>query len=180
MGWTGLHREKGLTNREFFEREFPNTLTVHGKVVADATVKGVYYAAVKGTADDPDKVWALVVLTRRAPRSYYNFLYKELDEDMGPGDAFAPAKVLDALTPTDNEWALAWREACRANLARAEKFKTVRVGDVVTFERPIEFADGATFKRLVLVDRKSNTFRPVEGEGYGRYHFPRWKEAAAA
>ncbi|MFF8597160.1 DUF6927 domain-containing protein [Streptomyces sp. NPDC015220] len=50
----------------------------------------------------------------------FNFGYKDLDENCGPGDHKAPKSVLNALTPTTNEYALAWRTQCRAHHAQRD------------------------------------------------------------
>lgn len=102
MGWTSLHREPGMTDRAFFEQEFPTALTRDGEIVDCATVHGVFYAAVrrkKGTdAGEEGTVWALVVLTQRAS-GHFNYSYKEISESSGPGEARCPARILDLLTP---------------------------------------------------------------------------------
>lgn len=41
------------------------------------------------------------------------FLYKDIHEHAGPHASFCPERILDQLTPTDNDLALAWRERCR-------------------------------------------------------------------
>jgi len=100
MGWTTLHRDPGTTDREFFETEFPTTLARDGEILACATVRNVFYAAVR--TRESGQVWALVVLLRRSRAgvgSWYNFGYKEMDERMGPAEARCPARVLDLLSP---------------------------------------------------------------------------------
>jgi len=64
MGWTTLHRNPGMSDREFFETEFPNALTRDGEILACATVGRVFYAAVR--TRESGQVWALVVLLHRA------------------------------------------------------------------------------------------------------------------
>jgi len=96
MGWTTLHRDPGTTDREFFETEFPSTLARDGKILACATVRSVFYAAVR--TRESGQVWALVVLLRRSRAgagSWYNFGYKEMDERMGPAEARCPTRVPD-------------------------------------------------------------------------------------
>ena len=95
MGWTSLHRDQGMTDRAFFEREFPVTLTEKGEILDCATVASVFYAAVR--SKDTGKVWGMVVLTQRAPGEY-NFRYKELSESSS-GDYQCPARIINLLTP---------------------------------------------------------------------------------
>jgi hypothetical protein len=97
MGATSVHREPGMTDREFFEGELPETLTQRGEILACASVGNVFYAAVRNNEDG--RVWALVVLMTRT-RDYWNFTYKEMSEREGPCRASrCPAKVLDLLSP---------------------------------------------------------------------------------
>lgn len=169
MGWTSMHREPGQSDRAFFETEFPQTLTVQGEIVACATVNSVFYAAVRNHADS--RVWALVVLIKRT-RDYYNFTYKEMDESVGPADHGAPAAVLDALTETEHEYALAWRAKCREMLARRAAAAKVKPGDTVTFAQPLQFQNGdelSTFK----FRRRSTFFSP---ETLGTYHITGWRD----
>jgi hypothetical protein len=102
MGWTSLHREAGMTDRAFFEQEFPTTLTRDGEILDCATVQGVFYAAVRNKktndVDQEGTVWALVVLTQRAG-GHYNYSYKEMSDSSGPTEARCPARILDLLTP---------------------------------------------------------------------------------
>jgi hypothetical protein len=59
-----LLSDPGTTDREFFETEFPNTLTRDGEILACATVRSVFYAAVR--TRETGQVWALVVLLHRS------------------------------------------------------------------------------------------------------------------
>ncbi len=176
MGWLFQHRDPGMSDREWFERELPETLTRYGHIVACATVKSVFYAAVQNHDDhpsEPGRTWALVVLVRRQ-RGAHNFGYKDMDEDMGPGDCEAPAAVLDALSPTTKEWALQWREECRRNLARKAALPKVKRGDVVVFAEPLTFSDGSEETRFTFEQRTTFTFagRPV------RTRIPNWRSRA--
>lgn len=178
MGWTSLHRDKGLSNDEFFTHEL---LGDGLQLVASATIKSVYYAAVRES--ETDKVFGVVVLIKRAPRSDHNFFYKGMDETMGPGESEAPAAVLDALTETDSEWATEWRARCRENLARKAASAKVVPGTRVRFPR------GLTFRfRGELVDafeftyepdgRRRNIFRTAGLEENFRVTISDWQTAA--
>ncbi len=166
MGWTGLRRPPGLSDREFFEQEFPTTLTQNGRIVACATVRSVFYAAVENNANAtymPSKTWALVVLMQR---NGGEFCYKEMSEDMGPCESCAPAKVLNALSPTDIEWANNWRERCRMALAKPK----IKSGDRVKFSAPIKFTSGDELSELTFV--KCSTFK-ADGR---LFRVSRWKD----
>lgn len=179
MGWTTLHRDKGMTDREFFEAEFPEMLTKRGKIVTCASKNGAFYAAVRNHDDAPympGKTWALVVLIQRT-RGYYNFGYKEMSEDMGPGADEAPAGVLDKLSPTDNQHALEWRAACRKNLAKRENARQVKAGTVVRFAQPIKFTNGGELNTF-RYEGPGNTFKDI-ATTYGlRYNIARWRDRA--
>ena len=178
MGATGTHRDKGIHHDDFFRSELPTTLSERGEILASAAVgiphasydewHGVYYAAVRQR--DTGEVWALVILYRYDRRDYFNFTYKDMSESMGPGEATAPAKVLSLLTPTDNEWATAWRERCRANLARRALASKVTPGARVRFTEPIKFTNGAELGTLTFVER--DTF----ADSGGRYRLTDWRQ----
>src|SRR5262245_11205903 len=123
MGWTFLHRERGMKDVDFFKREFGDEFAKNVK--ATASKAGVFYAVYETEKDRggrlvPDENGkvrtALVVLTRRVPKDYYNFGYKDLDEFMGPCESDCPERLLDMLSPLKDEdagdgsrWAAGWR-----------------------------------------------------------------------
>jgi hypothetical protein len=158
MGWTVYRRPKGESDRAHFQRElFTNT---DYEIVQCSSKNGVFYAAVRTTSTG--EVWALVVLTRRA-RGEYNFGYKPIDESMGPVVTDAPASVLDALTPTDDEDALVWRQRCRDNLAKRsaarERQRAVTEGVVIQTAVPLNFKNGLCASRFACAQRSGRTIR---------------------
>lgn len=177
MGYTSTHREKGMSDRAFFERELPTTLTVHGEIQACATVGSVFYAAVKNTDDAPylpGQTWALVCIVRRT-RDYFNCTYKEMSEDCGPADARCPARILDLLSPTEVEYAAEWRKACRENAAKTATASKVTKGATIKFAQPIEFSNGAKLDTFTFVER--STFR--DAQGFGLYRITNWRTSRA-
>lgn len=157
MGSTTLHRERGQTDRDFFERE----VRPHGRIVACATIRNVFYAAVQNSADAPyrpGETWALVVLFSRNSRSHWNFTYKVMTEGDGPIAYAAPAAVLDALSPTTDADAVEWRARCRK---RIDDKRAVTRGVEVTFVRPMRFSDGV--ERSVLRFVAGSTFEGPDG-----------------
>lgn len=167
MGWTYSHREKGMTTEEYMQREYSSI-----KILESRMKNGVLYAAACNPQVDPEEVFALVILTDWAS-GYYNFGYKDMDETCGPCEDDCPAKILDMLTPTEHEFALAWRERCRAKIAKLASKPKVKPGDKVKFAETIEFRSGAvldTFKFL-----KGNTF--TSDGGYVHYNLGSdWKQ----
>lgn len=136
MGWTSYHRDKGQTTADHLAGQL---LGPDQRFVATGTDGGTFYAAVRNADGE---TWGLVVLTQWS-KGYYNYTYKAMDEGMGPNESKAPARVLDALSPTTSEYATEWRERCRANLARKAARPKVREGDVVRFTMPLTFTNGA-------------------------------------
>lgn len=154
MGWTYQHRERGITDRAFFQREFPSVT-----ILECATVRGTFYAAVR--PQNTGKIFALVCLTQRAPKSQYNYGYKDMDESVGPCESAAPAKVLDALTdPPYNTSASEWRARCRAMIAKPTPVE----GDTVILEAPMNFG-GIPESRLHKVSLRGykNVYRTDSG-----------------
>ncbi|MFI6512897.1 DUF6927 domain-containing protein [Streptosporangium sp. NPDC050855] len=152
MGSIGLHREPGMTDREFFEKEFPNMLGKYGQIVACASNPAggdwnrAFYAAVTNNDDasyKPGETWALVVLMRNDRKSSggCNFYYKDLDETMGPVESTCPDRILDLLSPTEHAGATRWRERCRAHNARLDKARKLTDGQIIRFTNPMPFGE---------------------------------------
>lgn len=154
MGWSFMHRERGTTNEAFFAREFPSC-----EILACATVKGTFYAAMCLRADRT-VVFGMVCLTQFC-RGDYNFGYKDLDETMGPYADDCPARVLDWLTPTDNATANEWRARCRAKASKP----VPRIGEWIRLARPVRFGSDIETDTLqkASLPRRKNIFRTKEG-----------------
>ena len=90
------------------------------EVVKSAMVGSTYYAAVRTTNSETgyDKIWGAVVLTSTKKDDGFNFGYKDMSEDMGPCYYDCPKRILDLLSPTDNEYALNWRRKCYEKLSK--------------------------------------------------------------
>ena len=161
MGWSYMHRARGLTDREFFQGEFGKTF------VATGSKNGTFYAAIEVDAAtapglvpnaNGKAVIAIVVLMKRT-RGEFNFGYKDMDEFMGPVVAECPAKVLDVLSPIKPEacftkskgntwnglrWAAEWRAACRAGIAKRVNRLKLKEGMRVRLPNPVRFSNGLT------------------------------------
>ncbi len=120
MGWTSTlhHGERTL---DFINREM-GSKTRDGKPVFTVRASGMrgstWYGAIEYVKDGTTKVFGAAVLTQRKGEEIF---WKEIDEGMGPVECHAPAKVLNLLTETTNEDAVAWRAACRANLRKVAR-----------------------------------------------------------
>ncbi|MFC7345042.1 DUF6927 domain-containing protein [Saccharopolyspora griseoalba] len=114
------------------------------------------------SATSTAKVWALIVLMSKQ-RGWIT--YKDMCETVGPYEAQAPAKVLNALSPTDNEHALEWRRQCRANLDREREVRarkqTIREGTVIEVAPALTMPSGDKAARFRCIVRDKSLFRWV-------------------
>ncbi|TCJ75124.1 UNVERIFIED_ORG: hypothetical protein EDC92_12040 [Dietzia maris] len=152
MGSISYLKTPGRTTDQELRAYLAQNLHRGHRVVAQATRPVVgsrewsreLYAAVE---DSEGNVTCYVLL---GASEQGHIIIKCLHEDMGPGAHFdPPARVLAALTPTENEYACAFREEMRRaieNKARAKE----SAGKVVRFARPVgyggEHADRTTFR----------------------------------
>lgn len=117
MGWTGIYTGT-MTRKEriaFMDKSY----TWRTNAVIKSTLVGTtYYAAVKDSATG--RVWAGIALTRMKKSG--EFVYKDMDESLGPFQGECPISIINLLTPTDSEHANNWRKSCKEY---AEKKKIV-------------------------------------------------------
>jgi hypothetical protein len=178
MGWlfmSSLGRFRGP--RASLDDQFTYACgTVRSTVLRSALVRmRTYYAAVEQSGPDmPRAVFAVVCLVRYNPRDAKGdvFGYKDMTEHMGPCESDCPAAILDLLTPTDADHALAWRARCRAAIAARADRPRLRNGATIVFEEPIAFTDGSAHARLTVVIEpgrpRAVRFRPAGGGGLYR------------
>ena len=159
MGWTVMqHRPPGESHAEFFAREL---LGEGQTMLASAHVGGIggtFYAAVRQR--EGAEVWAMVVLTTGCPGA--RFGWKSMEEAMGPAQSECPVGILDLLTPTKSEHALAWRRRCRE---RAVRLAAVVAEAKIEFEAEFLTPDGPC-KRFEVVNPRKGIFRAPNGEIY--------------
>lgn len=165
MGWTFAHKEKGVTIRQFFEKEFgytdKETGVYHKVLECAATFTEAYLAIEVGDASGPKEVFAVVYLLSYRPKDYFNFGYKDMSEDMGPYYYNCPEHILKLLTPTENKLALEWREKCWERIRAKKARPKLREGMIIKFAEPIEFTSGIKesvfqikdLRRLIVADR---------------------------
>ncbi|MBN9598775.1 MAG: hypothetical protein J0G28_03740 [Afipia sp.] len=60
---------------------------------------------------------AIVLVQPKPQEGTKAYLVSAIAEDEGPYASFCPQRILDLLSPTDNELALDWRERCRERLS---------------------------------------------------------------
>lgn len=120
MGWTrtwkdtcpkGNDRIMMAIEQEGYEYK-EKTRSNH--VIDSALVGTTVYLAVHhiNTENGVDEVYGAVILTEYDPKRN-NFFTKGISETMGPSDSKCPKRILDKLSPTDNEYANEWRNRCR-------------------------------------------------------------------
>ena len=162
MGWTSYHAthyKNGKIDRKAeCDAYFLEGLnTGHFEVLKSTMIGSVYYAAVRGLNQCEDNgniyaetpVFAVVFLTSTDSKDYFNFSYKDMSETMGPYESNCPKCILDLLSPTDNEYANAWRQRCRENLAKKkdkDSLNNLPVGSVIKVEMPFDttrFTEGS-------------------------------------
>ena len=146
MGWTGTHKDVGLSLDDFFEEELQDD---NFKFVGKSYSKGnVYYRAMKDIRNN--EVFCMVILLKYSRNSYYNFAYKDMTDNMGPYETNCPDYILDLLTPTDNEFANEWRKICR----RHNKLKSsIKVGSILRFKKPIRFSNGVSVTDIEVCEK---------------------------
>lgn len=179
MGWTWYHADyykNGKVDRKreldehFTWKEEPRTVTV----VKSSMVGSVYYAAIRSQneTNGTDITFGLVCLTGTDSREYFNFGYKDMTDDMGPGYYDCPKGILDLLTEPSNEWAAEWRENCRKRKeTKRNGISSLPFGSIIEFKRN----DGET--RQVMKMQPNHQFRTawyqVIGE-YNKYYPKKW------
>lgn len=160
MGTTTLHRTAGMTDLEFFTKEWPTALGEGGywKILAHNSTRDGFYAAIEDSRPGYDDHFILVVQKGWYPRSQYNFGYKDMSDTMGPAIIGASLEVINAVPPTENQYATVWREkVVSAREQEAMIKKNLKDGAVVTLKHALSFADGVSEDTFIA--RKGSTSR---------------------
>lgn len=184
MGWTSYHAtyyKNGEVDRKaecdaFFLEGLNRG---HYKIEKSAMVGRTYYAAVRQLEksdgngsyepipEEEQEVFGMVILTSIKMSDYFNFFYKEISEDMGPIERDCPLSVLDKLTPTDSDWANAWRDACRKNHEERKRLNDYPVGTKILVNGR-QYTKSVLRKRKKWIDHKRYTYiRPADIISYG-------------
>lgn len=189
MGWTSYCAQTKYKNgkiiidrKEECDNRFNQNIVTHdsnkiiGKyeVLKSAMVGSTYYAAIKQTKfateaeEENSIVFAVVCLTSTNLKEYYNFSYKEMDETCGPYQFDCPKSILDLLSPTDNEYALEWRNRCYEVLKEKKnpnslsnlpigseiKYTNYKGEEIVLFKHPAAYQ----FKRAFWMCKDKNAY----------------------
>ncbi|MEW6047194.1 MAG: hypothetical protein AB1609_12030 [Bacillota bacterium] len=163
MGWVFDHKPKGESMLEFFRREFdtksPSPGDPVGRVLdCAATLHEAYIAYERVWPEGRREVNAIVCELMYRPNDFYNFGYKDVDEEMGPIHANCPERILRLLTPTDNETARRWREECWENLRARRGRPRLRKGVVIRFSEPVRFTSGSRLSEFRVEDPRRLVF----------------------
>lgn len=185
MGWTYSERRKGITDRDYFAREFDHAT---GRVLDCASTLGTAYLAYElrdKATGAALAVIGIVCLTHWNRSDQFNFGYKDMTEDMGPCESRCPERILRQLTPVRQLmraghfspsgalWAWHWRRHCEANLTRrafeGSRIRALQPGDTLTWPEPISTNLGPVSTLRVLETGR----RLLLTDGYRRFRFTR-------
>lgn len=131
MGWTWMPRN-GRPVKEILEGCMRPYKVLDIAIVNMRTAYIAFESPHGGVA-------AAVFLLGFAPKSMYDFGYKDMDESMGPVECDCPERILKLLTAEPTGYAAEWREKCWANVRLRQAIKT---GKTITLPEPILFSDG--------------------------------------
>lgn len=135
MGWTTCNKPSYIKASDFILQncfEWSNDAPATYTVLDSGIVKlRTFYAAVERIekATGERTVFACVVLLGFWPKSRTgNFGWKIIGEAAGPNEAQCPKRILDLLTPTDDENANDWRKRCLDTIAARKERPNLDVG----------------------------------------------------
>lgn len=182
MGWTGLSQYEYDTTKvsglkAFFQNRFFNT---NCEIVACSAKNNVFYCAVKENETENVTCYVFKYSNART-NDGCNFAFKDMHECEVPYCYEPSQKVLDALSDTDNENSLKWREKCK-ELKEKSKIK-FEIGDIIQFDNEITF-NGYSEKVFILAsDGKNFTYydgdrdysKWTKNDLIPRYRISKWK-----
>ena len=73
---------------------------------------------------------------------YFNFSYKDMTEFMGPCYYDCPIGILKSLSPTNDEYALSWREKCKEHYTHKKRLKQLTEGTRIRFKAQHDMSCG--------------------------------------
>lgn len=169
MGWTFYHCD----NPNKIE-EVRNLYTWQeddrGAEVVDIAAHGnTVYVAVHYWNPEEDNIHAAVVLTAQNNKDWCNFGYKDMSESMNPYYYDCPKRILDRLTPTDNDYALEWRRKCEEKRRRKTELDKLKDGQRI-------ICNGKTLEKWTQKQRKSSKIYWLVVKD-GRITFTYWQKS---
>lgn len=167
MGWTSQHAShyKGtiVDRKKECDSYFEGINEEHYKVLKSSMVGSVYYAAVKKLTEakkdengqytytpvENGNIFGVVILTSTDMKDYFNFSFKLIEEQLGPGYYDCPVGILDLLSETNDEISLAWRKKCREKHERKKILKNLKVGAEIIVKNVFPKEDICFVKEIV-------------------------------
>lgn len=157
MGWTQLHRPKGMNDFDFFRQEFGDSFSKHWMILAHNSDRDGFYAAIEDSRypeGDAMRHWILVIAKQWSHREHMNFFYKDMSDTMGPGIDGASLKVINAVPPTEHEYAKAWRERVVKLREQEKQIKSaLGEGATIILPHPLRYADGVEESKFTVFKR---------------------------
>jgi hypothetical protein len=141
----------------------------------------VYAAVETRHADGTREVWAAVFQVKFMRRSDdgrsrnfdgSKFGYKDQSEHMGPRQTRCPTRILDLLTPTDHEYAIEWRNSCRAYHER-QQLNKLENDEIIRFAEPLRFRHMDDAYDTFRIVKKGNSVKFVAldtQDGHSAFH----------
>jgi hypothetical protein len=154
MGWIALHETR--TAKEYFTDMCARIEDIELVDIAIVSFRTAYLAI---RDNKLGYTYCAVYLLHRAPKSYYNFGYKDMSEFAGPCVTDCPKRIIDKLTPLDEiekldsnvgesslRWAKEWRENVLETIAKKKERNSSLKNAVLKTKEPLEFTSGAFFQ----------------------------------
>jgi hypothetical protein len=141
MGSYGVYRPSGMTDKDFFQEEFPSVT-----VLDAARVESVCYVKMQTRKGD-----VFMFVSPFCQRDG-EFIYKDQTEEMGPIDVKCPLRMLEGLTDPVNEYSAKWRQEVRDYHAR--KRPLPKVGQRIRLATPLKFTNGDLVQEFEVVRYK--------------------------
>ena len=119
MGWTSTNATHYKNGKIDIKRELDSILYGNNSngtafnCLKSSLVGNVYYSACERVRGNDRVVFAVIVKTSVCMKDFYNFSYKEMEENECPVYCDCPKSILNLLTPTTSEYAIEWRKNCK-------------------------------------------------------------------
>ena len=166
MGWTTTNRY-GEPVKDFIVKRvltWSSDTKAKYTVLDTALVKmKTFYAAVERIDGETGErmVWAAVILVDYGPWKHdsNDFGWKDMDETCGPCESECPERILNLLTPTENQYANDWRARCRQTIARRKTVGEVGEGYAFTLYGKRYIITGKTGPSWTAVGPDGRTYK---------------------
>jgi len=178
MGWTFTHREKGISNKDWFAREYDGHDYEVLDVASGSLNRNNVYIALRLPSG---KVLAVPCLTRWRPNDEFNFGWKDMSEDMGPNICDCPQRIMDLLSPIDElfpdkdsssrEWAQAWRDRVAAFREKMNNKLKLRDDMLVMVPYDLDFSNFTMEAETPF--RVDDAKKKIFSRGYDRFRLRR-------